>query len=267
MKTIAIYNIKGGVGKTAAAVNLSYYAAKEGVRTLIWDLDPQGAASFYFKVKPKIKGGTKKLIKAKEKELDDIIKSTEIENLDIIPADFSYRHMDIDLDDTKKSKQRVALLLEKLKDDYDLVFLDAPPNISLVSENIFYAANFMVIPVIPTTLSLRTYDQIIKYFLEHNLKDVKLLPFFSMADRRKNMHKDIMSQGEHLMDNCLKNVIPYTAAVENMGLHRQPVGEYAPRSVAARAYRELWDEIKAYCSIEHLTTLPKIFGHKPKNKK
>lgn len=262
MKTIAVYNIKGGVGKTAAAVNLSYFAAKEGVRTLIWDLDPQGAASFYFKVKPKVKGGTKKLIKAKE--LENLIKETEIENLDILPADFSYRHMDIDLDDTKKSKQRISLLLEQVKDDYDLIFLDAPPNISLVSENIFYAANYMVIPVIPTTLSLRTYDQIVKYFLEHELKDVTLLPFFSMADRRKNMHKDIMSQGEHLMDNCLKNVIPYASTVENMGLYRQPVGEYASRSIAARAYRELWEEIKAYCSIEHLTTLPKIFGTKKK---
>lgn len=262
MKTIAVYNIKGGVGKTAAAVNISYYAAKEKVKTLVWDLDPQGAASYYFKVKPRVKGGTKKLIKAKE--LDSFIKETEIPNLDLIPADFSYRHMDLVLDDAKKSTRRIKTLLEQIRDDYDVVILDAPPNISLVSENIFNAADFMIIPVIPTTLSLRTYDQIIKYFSGEELKGVKILPFFSMADRRKKMHKTIMEEGENLLKNTLQNVIPYSSVVENMGIHQKPVGEYSPNSIAARAYHDLWGEIKSECDITHLVALPKIFGTRKK---
>lgn len=256
MRIIAVYNIKGGVGKTAAAVNLSYCCAKDGIRTLIWDLDAQGAASFYFNVKPKVKGGTKKLIKSKE--LDGYIKETGVENLDILPADFSYRHMDLVLEDAKKSKTRMQKLLDSIKDEYDAVFLDAPPSISLVSENIFQAASHMLVPVIPTTLSLRTYEQIREYFKKESIQHVKLLPFFSMADRRKKMHKEIMQNPG--IDMVMDNVIPYSSIVEKMGLYCAPVKSFAPHSIAARAYSDLWEETKERCDFLHLSTLPKIFG-------
>src|ERR1700743_3733195 len=92
MLIYATYNIKGGVGKTTAAVNLAYLAAEEGLRTVLWDLDPQGAASFMFRVKPRVKGGGKALI-AGTRTLDEAIKGTDYDNLDLIPADFTYRTM------------------------------------------------------------------------------------------------------------------------------------------------------------------------------
>lgn len=85
MKIIASYNIKGGVGKTATAVNLAYLAAAQGLRTLVWDLDPQGAASFYFRIKPRVKKGARGLIE-KKRALDEVIKSTDYARLDLIPA-------------------------------------------------------------------------------------------------------------------------------------------------------------------------------------
>ena len=109
MKVLATYNIKGGVGKTATAVNLAYLAAAEGARTLVWDLDPQGAASFYFRVKPKVKGGSEALITGR-RALDRAIKGTDYDNLDLIPADFSYRNMDLELGETKKRTRRIDLL-------------------------------------------------------------------------------------------------------------------------------------------------------------
>ena len=159
MKVIALYNIKGGVGKTAACVNLAYSCAKCGMKTLLWDLDSQGAASYYFNVKPEVKGGTKKLFKTKA--IDELVKETDIEFLDLLPADFSYRHMDLFLDGEKKPKKRMSEFLSRFEDDYDVLFLDCPPSFSLVSENIFNSADVMLVPIIPTTLSLRTYEQIL----------------------------------------------------------------------------------------------------------
>ncbi|MCW9078425.1 MAG: AAA family ATPase, partial [Gammaproteobacteria bacterium] len=147
MKIIGVYNIKGGVGKTATAVNIAHLAAKSGLRTLIWDLDPQAAATFYLRVKPKVKRSNK-LLRGKG-GLDDVVKGSDYPNLDLLPADFSYRNMDLVLGENKKPTMRLLRLLRPLSEMYDLVVLDCPPSISLVSENIFRAADALLLPTIP----------------------------------------------------------------------------------------------------------------------
>ena len=111
MNTLATYNIKGGVGKTASAVNLAYLAARDGRRTLLWDLDPQGAASYLFRIKPKVKGGARALVRGK-RPLEEAVKVTEYDGLDLVPADFTYRNLDLVLDEAKKPTQRIARLLD-----------------------------------------------------------------------------------------------------------------------------------------------------------
>lgn len=242
MVTIASYNLKGGVGKTTSCVNFAYLAAQDGYKTLLWDIDPQGSASFYYQSKPKHKGGVKKLLE-KGLDLEDAILSTDYENLDIIPADVSAKSFDIMFEEMKSSKKRLKTLLAPLNKQYDFVFLDCPPGASVLSENVFHAADIVLMPVIPTTLSVRTYAMTKDYIKEKNLDESKLMCFFTMADLRKNMHNEIM---ENLYKDrkFFQNYIPYLSDVEKMGVHRMPVAAFAPSSYAAQCYNDLWSEIK-----------------------
>lgn len=239
---LATYNIKGGVGKTASAVNLAYLAARGGARTLVWDLDPQGAASFYFRVGPRDKVGARALVRGKH-GLDGLIRATDHEYLDLLPANISYRHMDLALDGTKKPTRRISRLVEPLAVDYQYLFLDCPPSLSLVSENVFNAADALLIPLIPTTLSLLALDQVREFLAESKWHKLRLLPFFTMVDRRRRMHRDLVEDGG-VPPGVLCSWIAAAADVERMGPHQAPVGVFAPRCKAALAHEELWDEIK-----------------------
>ena len=242
MKTLALYNLKGGVGKTSAAVNLAWNAAHEGYRTLLWDLDPQGAATFYFRIKPKVKGGAKKLFRKKH-QLEDQIKASDFENLDVVPADLSYRHNDVIFEAKRGRTKQVRRMLKPFAGSFDYVFLDCPPTISLVSENIFEAADALIVPVIPTTLSLRTLEQVVS-FLDKAGLDLPVYPFFSMVDARKKLHKNVMAWLPEERPDMLRTIIPYASEVEQMGTRRTAVACYARGSRSARAYQNLWHEIR-----------------------
>ncbi len=250
MKIIALYSVKGGVGKTASCVNLAYLAATAGFRTLLCDLDPQGSATYYFRIRPNKKLNQKKLLKG-GKSIDKNIKGTDFPNLDLLPADISYRNLDIALDDMKRSKKRLRDVLKPLKSDYELVFLDCPPNITLLSENIFLAANLIMTPVIPTTLSGMTYQKLLDFFREHKLDKRKLYPFFSMIERRKKLHKEMLQEFPNKIETgFFASHIPYASAVERMGVSRMPVHCFQPGSKAAKAYESLWNELREIISAE-----------------
>ncbi len=244
MNVFAVYNIKGGVGKTATAVNLAYLSARAGARTLVWDLDPQGAASFYFRVKPRVKGGARKLLQG-GRRLERGIRGTDFDDLDLLPADFSYRNLDLELDRRKAPIRRLSRVLRPLRDAYDHVFLDCAPSISLVSESVFRASDALLVPTIPTTLSLRTLEQLRRAVAGMPTRRLDLLPFFCMVDRRKRLHRDVCASEDVAALSMLDTSVPYSSVVEQMGLHRAPLQAYAPRSAAARAYRSLWAEIRS----------------------
>lgn len=239
MITLASYSIKGGVGKTSTVVNLAYLAHAEGARVLLWDLDPQGAATYLFRVRAKVKGGGKALVRGK-RPLQDAIRGSDYEGLDLLPADFSYRNLDLTLDAEKKSQRRLAKLLEQLRGDYDYVFLDCAPAISLVSEAIFEASQALLVPTIPTVLSLRTLERLERYLRKHRF-DCALLPYFCMVDRRKKLHRELSRPPESL--NFLGTSVPYSSAVERMSVERAPLVALSRASAPTRAYRELWAEI------------------------
>ena len=243
MTTLALYNLKGGVGKTAAAINFAYLAAADGLKTLLWDLDPQGSSSFYLHVKND-KSESEKLFSGKL-DIKDAIKDSGFENLWAIPADISARNIDVILDDAKQSKKKLKSLLNSLR-GFDLVILDSPPGISLVHDNVFNAADYILMPNIPTTLSIRSYETVAAYFKENELDKTKLKCFFSMVDHRKTLHHETL-QSFYNNKLFLKNYIPYLSDVEKMGVHQQPLFEFANSSYAAQCFRDLWSEVKKNC--------------------
>jgi cellulose biosynthesis protein BcsQ len=239
-RVLATYNIKGGVGKTSAAVNLAYLAARGGSHTLLWDLDPQGASTYLFRVKPKVRGGGRRLVRGKT-AAEPLIKATDYDRLDLLPADFSYRHMDLALDSGRKNNSAtLRRVLDPLRGDYDYVFLDCPPSISLVSENVFEAADALLVPIIPATLSSRTFEQLSE-LVEGG---PQVLAFFSMVEVRKSLHREVMTRLRAAHVTMLGASIPSADEVERMGLERRVVAEIAPRSRAALSYEALWWDVR-----------------------
>jgi len=242
MKTLAFYNLKGGVGKTTAAVNLAYLAAQEGNRTLLWDLDAQGAATFHFHSTPARKVHPKQLHKEK-KQIARLIKSTEYPNLEIIPANFKIRHIDVALKNVKKGTRVLSIVIQKLALQYDYLFFDCPATISLLAQSVFRTADYLVMPLIPTTLSLQTFKRIQNYHAKHFRAKPQIIPFFSMVDQRKSLHRDIVTQNSAEGLFC-KTFIPTRSIIEQMGVHRMPLPSFSPDSPATEEYQALWKEIK-----------------------
>lgn len=244
MKIIACYSSKGGVGKTAAAVNLSHAFAATGSRTLLCDLDPQGASSFYFRVKASKKLKNESFFKDVAR-LTGAIRGTDFDNLDIVPANMSFRDFDIFLSRMKNSRSRLKKALKAAGRDYDTVILDCPPNISTLSENVFRASDCIVVPVIPTTLSEHTFEHLMDFFRAGKFERKKILAFFSMIQRTKKLHVETMARmRKRHRKRFMDTTVPFASVVEKMGVHRAPVASYAPRHAATRAYKDLCEEVK-----------------------
>src|SRR5688572_5386390 len=244
MEIIGVYNFKGGVGKTTTAVNLAYRSAAEDWPTVLWDLDPQGAATYLLRREAQPDGGSKELLNG-DTRLNDVVVATDHPRLDLIPADFSYRRMDVHLNKRQDATTLLLKLMRPLQERYACLILDCPPGMSLVSENVMHAADALVVPLLPTPLSARTLVQLFEFIASRGWQDVNVLPFFSMVDRRRSLHKETIAELRARFPGMLQTEVPYGSDYERMAARRAPIESYAPASTPAETYRALWREVDA----------------------
>ena len=235
MKIIAVTNIKGGVGKTTTAVNLAFLCAAGGRSTLLWDLDPQGAATYLLRCEPNEYPSAKKLASGK-RELPELVVPSGLDKLDVLPADLSYRNFDVHLSARKHPTERLLKMSRSLRSAYAALFLDCPPGISLLSENVLRAADAVVVPLLPTPLSVRMLTQLRDFVVNNGWTDLALLPFFSMVDRRKSLHHEVIASTREHFPELLATEVPYSSEIERMSLRRAPIPRYAPGSASGQIY-------------------------------
>lgn len=243
MRVIALSSIKGGVGKTSAAINLARLAAADGCRTLLWDLDPQGATTYTLDIAARVAGGARQLVRAA-----DALSGTPVPSawpdLDVVPADFSLRYLDLELADRGKPRRQISRMLESLEPEYDIAFLDCPPGITLAIDSALRATDLVLVPVIPAALPMRSFDQLAAYMrADKRLRSVMIAGFLSMVDLRKRVHRSMVEELRAERSELMSNWTPYSVDIEEMALDRSPVVDARPSTAAAEAYRKLYHEL------------------------
>ncbi|WP_164158318.1 ParA family protein, partial [Sandarakinorhabdus rubra] len=226
MRVLALFSAKGGVGKTTLAVQLAH-AAAAGRRTLLWDLDPQGAAGWLLGVTPLAGAKARKGLAAGE--LTDLVQPSAWPQLDVLAADRSLRRLEADLA-AEDSEKRLKRALKPLAERYDRIILDCPPGLTELADQMFRAADLILAPVVPSPLSQRALEQLQAHLADEMKSPPSVQPVFSMADRRKRLHRDSLAAHPDWP------VIPYAAAIEATAATRKPL----PSGAAARAFADLW---------------------------
>ncbi len=237
MATIAVYNMKGGVGKTTMAVNLGWCAAQISARkTLLWDLDPQAAATYIIGagLKAVDEAGT-----AFRGEIDPgkLVRKSTVKGLSLLAADASLRKLDRIFFQTSKKKQ-MKKLIGTMDNAFDHIILDCPPGLTETSAQILCAATVVIVPVIPSALSERAFAQVQQFLNAQSGRHPPLLPVYSMVDHRRVLHKAALAR------NPDWPTIPMSSSVEKMGFYKKPVLDFEPDSRASIAYRQLWKGIE-----------------------
>jgi len=232
LATIAIYSLKGGVGKTTLAVNLAWASATlSSRRTLLWDLDPQAASTFLLSDR-KAKDVAQAVF-TKDVDPAKLIRKSPYPRLDLIGADASLRGLDILFHEIDK-KNRLAKLLTGLRKDHDRIILDCPPGLTETSDQVMRAADLIVVPVIPSPLSARALEGV----RERLGNKAPLMPVHAMVDRRRKLHAEALAAEPDWP------VVPMASIVEQMAARRAPVGAFAGKSPAGQAFAALWQTIE-----------------------
>ncbi len=235
--TIAVYSVKGGVGKTTIAANLAWCAAElSGHRTLLWDLDAAGGSGFLYGLEPHASRQATDMF-SREEAPDKLIRRTDFEGLDILPADESIRTIDATLTAIGKRK-RLARLAESLGQQYQRIVLDCPPVMNELSAQVVRAADLIIVPLPPSPLSARALELVVREVADHSKRHPPILPVLSMLDMRRALHKAAREE------NPAWPMIPNASVVEQCAVQQRPVGAIAPQSPPAQRFISLWKAIE-----------------------
>ncbi len=236
MAVIAVYSVKGGVGKTTIAANLAWCSATiGGHNTLLWDLDPAGGAGFLFGIDQPGEMKAAKIFGGKRQAQSQLWESG-YPGLDILPADESLRDIDRHLLALGK-KKRLAKLAQSLSETYSRIILDCPPILNETTAQVIRAADAVIVPLPASPLSRRALETVQAHLSSSAKQHPPILPVLSMFDARRNLHKQLR---EDMPD---WPVVPMASAIEQGAERQAPVGSFAARSPGAEAFASLWQAI------------------------
>jgi chromosome partitioning protein len=259
LKKIALYNIKGGVGKTTTTVNLACLLAKRGLSVLLWDLDPQGGSSYFFK-QENFNDNTHDRLFDRYIPIYDVIRSTDTYQIDVISNDskFSDQFMNKASRITALNflnEELITNTLEEVKDDYDVCIMDCSPGRFQLHQNIFKASDLLLIPNIPAPLSVHCNNMLIAELQQKFLsRKTTILSFYNMVQSHKNLHKFYIHNRDESQRYILNTHIPFYAEIENITLSKESIFHQLKEFKPNMYYENLWKEVCSRMDWNNLQT-------------
>lgn len=248
MKVISITNQKGGVGKTTSAINIAYFIAKRGFRTLLVDFDPQGNATSGLGIDKNNLDFTMADVVSGEKQLGEVIIETEFSKLKIAPSTPILANAEVELASAKGRFTRLKDALKTVEADFDYIILDSPPSLSLLTVNGFIASDYLILPVQAEFYAMEGLGQLlesmklVKKGMNPNLELLGVLP--TMVDSRTTLGGQVLEEIKKFFpDKIFSNVIPRNIRLAEAPSHGVPIGVYDRFSKGARAYKAVSKEI------------------------
>lgn len=245
-KVISVANQKGGVGKTTTTVNLSTILAQKGKKVLLIDADPQGNATSGLGVEKEVEFSTYDILVG-ETVMEDVLQRTMIKNLKVCPSNINLAGAEVELVSMMSREQRLKEKLDRIKEQFDYIFIDCPPSLGLVTLNSFTASDSVLIPVQCEYFALEGLGQLLNTFnlvKKHLNKNIQIEgALLTMYDIRTNLSNQVVKEVKKYFNNKVyKTVIPRNVRLSEAPSYGMPITEYDPKSKGAKSYIKLAKE-------------------------
>lgn len=245
---IVIANQKGGVGKTTTAINLSAACALKGKRVLLIDLDPQGNSSLSFIEPQSINGSAYELFTETDEPFENFIYPTKVDKLQIVPSKINLAKLESKLVGDFDAIFRLRDRIEKIRSNYDLIFMDTPPTLGLITVNALVAATHVLIPIQSSYFALEGTDDLLETIEKVRSRpnpDLELLGIVvTLFDKRTSLSKDVEAHIRKVFgEKAFKTIISRSVRLEESPAHKETIFTYSPRSSGSIEYQELCKEV------------------------